>query len=396
MTTSDAPKKLTSSCEADRFHRVEISFVEAENDAGEDSTAASSRGVNQIQVRLVQKLKDATVGETTFLWPEDTLPQQITYDSTLGMLEMKSEKNLATLPLRIPKAAIHIGLTKTAKAPKTIKWSGFEEDRTKVKSTPAIAKAARQIIMKGFTGASLAELKTACAQTNGITKSVKFSNEDLKVLIECLGKVKNPDLKIVMEGLVKANVFGSQLTPELYEAFMSSNASSALYKYLTMPQVIVYDNVFVQILKSCLDCKDHNKSFSLFAALMKKNITVTGLTAEVRDKFSVEEVTTILEMCSTLILKHDSKESTEDVFTNVLDLADILMNTYSQQLMWHPKAKQALTKLRAQITTAITLVEQFSKWSIDCHLTTEFPELDGEPPCDYVIRKVKLSKRRIC
>ncbi|KAK0405746.1 hypothetical protein QR680_018174 [Steinernema hermaphroditum] len=398
MTSGGDPKPLTSSCEADRLHRVDISFVEPENTSAENSSAASSKGINQIRVRLVHKTKNAVVGETKFSWPEDALPQQMLYDSSLGMLEIKSEKNIAKVPVRIPKASIQIGLTKSVKTPQIVSWDGFTQDRKEVKHSSAVAKAAQQVVKKGFTVASWKELSNACKanNANGIEKITKFDLEDQKVLIECLikaYKANRENGQTVLKSLVRENVFGSQLTRDVVEEFANLKAFDVLCDFLAVPSVIVTESVFTSVIKFCLAHDDASESRTMFAALLQKNMSSSQLTNEVRDKFTVEEVITIVKWCSDLIMSSTDVQGGDNLFSTVIELIDIMMNAYSQQLMWDPSAKQVIADLRDYIKTTITVCEKFAEWNIRSKVTSEFPELDGEPPCDYVIRTAKLAKR---
>uniref|UniRef100_A0A1I8AB05 MIF4G domain-containing protein n=1 Tax=Steinernema glaseri TaxID=37863 RepID=A0A1I8AB05_9BILA len=318
MTTGGDPKPLTSSCEADRLHRVDISFVEP----------ASSKGINQIRVKLVHKTKHAVVGETKFSWPEDTLPHQLSYDSNLGILEMKSEKNVAKLPVRIPKASLQIGLTKSVKNPRVVSWDSFEQNRK---------------------------------------------------------ELKNSTVKPAKKTVKKAGILSRKMVEEF--------AFDKLYDFLSSPSVIVTEEVFTSIVKLCLSYEDASESLKMFAALLQKNMCSSQLTNEVRDKFTVDEVVKVIKWCSDLIMTSTDAEGGQHLFSTVIDLVDVLLNAYSQQLMWDASAKTVIANLQEYIKTTITACEEFAQWNITAKVTSEFPELDGEPPCDYVLRKVKLSKR---
>ncbi|KAK0405747.1 hypothetical protein QR680_018174 [Steinernema hermaphroditum] len=367
MTSGGDPKPLTSSCEADRLHRVDISFVEPENTSAENSSAASSKGINQIRVRLVHKTKNAVVGETKFSWPEDALPQQMLYDSSLGMLEIKSEKNIAKVPVRIPKASIQIGLTKP---------EGGEAFIGCCKSRSAGCE-------EGFHGCLL---EGTLKRLQGEQR--QWNREDHEAY-----KANRENGQTVLKSLVRENVFGSQLTRDVVEEFANLKAFDVLCDFLAVPSVIVTESVFTSVIKFCLAHDDASESRTMFAALLQKNMSSSQLTNEVRDKFTVEEVITIVKWCSDLIMSSTDVQGGDNLFSTVIELIDIMMNAYSQQLMWDPSAKQVIADLRDYIKTTITVCEKFAEWNIRSKVTSEFPELDGEPPCDYVIRTAKLAKR---
>ncbi|VDK75883.1 unnamed protein product [Litomosoides sigmodontis] len=354
-----------------------------------------------LTVRLCSEHENAVIGKTKFLWPEQSLPNEITVDEK-QIIVLRGINNIARIPLSIQpsKRSLYIGALEGS-IPSASVHASLASPATTEPFDSLAAKISHCLAQEDLDNiwSELSKLANKKSGNLSAHLPVALSASTQMVLLKVLRRCVHEKLfDRVLTLLIHSRLITEdKACYKLVELLTSKGLLQQAIDFLRF-SLVVDDRTYAMFLKMSSN-ESVLESSNVLLALLEKPVNCCGLLLTISQELTEIEVTTLIKRL--ILLSCDRK--IDNLFDKILKLMAVLIDSHSQRFVWDEKCHNAIRDAACFAATMVfnsntrNLLLIFHVQLIDMfrHLEQQLEQrkkiADDAPDInsDYVIRKIR-------